>query len=74
MDKSLNKQKPDAQSASPVHRETHLSENMTDAERRSTILHACLEVGMSPEGAWSFSDRALANKKNSQNPTSGTEA
>lgn len=74
MAKNVNKGKPDARGALPASRERQISESMTDDVRRKSIVQACLDVGMSPEGAWSFSNRAVANKRASRDSAAGIKA
>ncbi|TJZ90183.1 hypothetical protein FA743_16350 [Paracoccus gahaiensis] len=71
MAKNVNKGKPDGRIAPLASRDRQTSESMTDDVRRKSIVQACLDVGMSPEGAWSFSNRAVANKRVSQNSAAG---
>ena len=66
MARNVNKGKPDGKVALSASRERQISESMSDDVRRKSIVQACLDVGMSPEGAGSFSNRAVANKRASR--------
>ncbi|QDA36958.1 hypothetical protein E4191_23255 (plasmid) [Paracoccus liaowanqingii] len=74
MAKNVNKGKPDGRVALLASRDRQMSESMTDDVRRKSIVQACLDLGMSPEGAWSFSNRAVANKKAVRDNAAGVKS
>ena len=71
MDKNLNNRKSDHRLAPGERHERIMSESMSNEERRKSIVQVCLELGISPEGAWSFSDRSVDNLQASQDAAAG---